>query len=397
MVSADNTIIAEYVSCDKGDRFFLVRDIVMTRYIVQRLVMLIPVLIGISIVIFSMLRLIPRDPATVMPGEHATPEQIEDFRERMGLNDPLYIQYLRYLQSVLRGDLGRASVTKEWVIVELRQRLPATIELTLGAMFVACTLGILAGVIAAYYHNSFFDLATMVGALIGVSMPVFWLGLILMYIFGFKLKWLPPSARMTVGVELLTLNEAYHLDQVLSGPWGAKIIAFTDFLSEFYVLTSILTGNLKALLDALRHLVLPSVALSSIPLAIIARMTRSSLLEVLGEDYIRTARTKGLRERAVLIGHAMKNAFLPIIAVIGLQVGVLSTGAILTETIFSWPGMGRLIVNRILARDYPSVQGSVLAIALIFVFVNLMVDISYAYLDPRIRYELGRSHVDDYC
>ena len=387
MKSADNTIIAEYVSRDKGDRFFLVRDIFMTRYIVQRLVMLIPVLIGISIVTFSMLRLIPGDPATVMPGEHATPEQIENFRERMGLNDPIYIQYLRYLQSVMRGDLGRALVTKEWVIVELRQRLPATIELSLGAMFVACTVGILAGVIAAYYHNSFFDLATMVGALIGVSMPIFWLGLILMYIFGFKLKWLPPSARMTVGIELQTLNEAYHLDQIFSGPWGAKVIAFTDFFSEFYILASILTGNWKALLDVLKHLVLPSLALGSIPMAIIARMTRSSLLEVLGEDYVRMAQAKGLRERAVLIGHAMKNAFLPIITVIGPQVGLLSAEAILTETIFSWPGMGRLVVNRILARDYPSVQGSVLVIALIFVFANLMVDISYAYADPRIRYE----------
>ena len=359
----------------------------MTRYIIQRLVMLIPVLLGISIVAFSMLRLIPGDPATVMLGERATIEQIADFRERMGLNDPIYIQYLRYLQSVLHGDLGRSSVTQEWVIVELGQRLPATIELSMGALFVACTVGILAGVIAAYYHNSFFDLATMVGTLIGVSMPIFWLGLILMYIFGFKLRWLPPSARMTVGVDLQTLNEAYHLDQVLSGPWGAKVIAFTDFLSQFYILASILTGNVKALLDSLKHLVLPSVALGSIPMAIIARMTRSSLLEVLGEDYIRTARAKGLRESGVLTRHAMKNAFLPIITVIGLQVGSLLAGAILTETIFSWPGMGRLVVNRILARDYPSVQGSVLAIALIFVFVNLIVDISYAYLNPRIRYE----------
>jgi len=349
--------------------------------------MLIPVLIGISVVTFSMLRLIPGDPATVMLGEHATIEQIEDFRERMGLNDPIYIQYLRYLQSVMRGDLGRSSLTQEWVIVELGQRLPATLELTLGAMFIACTVGILAGVIAAYYHNSFFDLATMVGALIGVSMPVFWLGLILMYIFGFKLKLLPPSARMTVGVELQTLNEAYHLDQILSGPWGTPVIAFTDFLSQFYLLASILTGDWKALLDVLKHLVLPSVALGSISVAIIARMTRSSLLEVLGEDYVRTARAKGLRERAVLTKHAMKNAFLPIITVIGLQFGGLLAGAILTETIFSWPGMGRLVVNRILARDYPSVQGSVLAIALVFVFVNLMVDISYAYLDPRIHYE----------
>ena len=334
-----------------------------------------------------MLRLIPGDPAKVMLGEHASEEQIEKFKEKMGLNDPLPVQYLRYVQSVAQGDLGRAILTKELVTVELAQRLPATIELSLGAMFVACLVGISAGIIAAYTHNSLFDLATMVGALVGVSMPVFWLGLILMYIFGFKLKWLPPSGRLTVGVELLSLREAYHLDQIFSGEWGAKILAVVDFLSHFYVLDSLLTGNFTALKDVLSHLALPSIALGTIPMSIIARMTRSSLLEVLGQDYIRTARAKGLRERAVLFGHALKNAFLPIITVIGLQTGLLLAGAILTETIFSWPGMGRLVVNRILARDYPSVQGSVLAIALIFVFVNLIVDISYAYLDPRIRYE----------
>ncbi len=359
----------------------------MTRYLARRLVLLIPVLIGISIVTFSMLRLIPGDPARVMLGEHATAEQIEQFRERMGLNDPFYVQYFRYLQSLLRGDLGRAILTNELVAVELAQRLPATIELTLGAMTIACLVGLTAGIISAYKHNSLFDLMTMVSSLVGVSMPVFWLGLVLMYIFGFRLKWLPPSARLTVGVELLTLNEAYHLDQIFTGELGAKIVAFSDFLSNFYILDSILTGNFTALRDALSHLVLPSLALGTIPMAIIARMTRSSLLEVLNQDYIRTARAKGQSEWAVLMIHAMKNAFLPIITVIGLQLGFLLAGAILTETIFSWPGMGRLIVNRILARDYPSVQGNVLVIAFIFVFVNLIVDISYAYLDPRIRFE----------
>jgi len=359
----------------------------LTRYIIQRLLLLIPVLLGISIVTFSMLRLIPGDPARVMLGEHATEEQIAEFRKRMGLDDPLYVQYFRYLQSLMRGDLGRAILTNEKVVVELAQRLPATIELSLGAMFIACVVGITAGVIAAYWHNSFFDLLTMAGALVGVSMPIFWLGLLLMFLFGYKLKWLPPSSRVTVGVELMTITEAYHLDQIFTGELGAKVIALCDFLSNFYVLTSIVTGNWAALRDVLSHLILPSIALGTIPMAIIARMTRSSLLEVLGEDYIRTARAKGLRERAVLMRHAMKNAFLPIITVIGLQMGLLLSGAILTETIFSWPGMGRLVVNRVLARDYPSVQGSVLVIALLFVFINLIVDISYAYLDPRIRYE----------
>lgn len=357
----------------------------MTRYIIQRLVMLIPVLLGISIVTFALLRFIPGDPARVMLGEHATEEQIAEFRKRMGLDDPIIVQYVRYLGRIARGDLGRAIRTNELVITELSQRLPATIELTLGAMLVACLFGITAGVIAAYYHNSFFDLATMVGALIGVSMPIFWLGLVLMYVFGFKLKWLPPSGRLTPGISMQTIPEFYNIN--LTGPIGEKVMKFLYFLSNFYVLNSILTRNWTALVDALKHLILPSFALGTIPMSIIARMTRSSLLEVLNQDYIRTARAKGLKETTVVFRHALKNAFLPVITVIGLQLGYLLAGAILTETIFSWPGMGRLVVNRILARDYPAVQGSVLVIALLFVFINLAVDISYAYLDPRIRYE----------
>jgi len=360
----------------------------MTRYIIRRLLLLIPVLLGISIVTFAMLRLIPGDPAQIMLGEHATPEAVERIRERMGLNDPIPVQYLRYLQSIIKLDLGRSIQTNRPVLEEISQRLPATIELTLGAMLVACLLGIPAGILAAYRHNSFFDLATMVGALIGVSMPIFWLGLMLAYVFGFKLKWLPPSGRLTVGIELLTIPEAWGISASFAQTWlGQKLVSFLDFLSGFYIIGSLLTGNWIALKDALSHLILPSIALGSIPMAIIARMTRSSLLEVLGEDYIRTARAKGLRERAVLLRHALKNAFLPIITVIGLQLGFLLGGAILTETIFSWPGLGRLVVNRILARDYPAVQGSVLVIALIFVVLNLLVDISYAYLDPRIHYE----------
>jgi len=357
----------------------------MIRYIAQRLVMLIPVLIGISIVTFSLLRFIPGDPARVMLGEHATAEQVAEFRKRMGLDDPLPIQYIRYLGRIIRGDLGRAIRTNELVTTELAQRLPATVELTLGAMFIACLFGITAGIIAAYYHNSLFDLVTMVGALIGVSMPVFWLGLILMYIFGFKLKWLPPSGRITPGIPLPTIPEVYNIH--LTGPVGEKVMWLLNFLSNFYILNSLVTGNWVALVDCIKHLILPSLALGTIPMSIIARMTRSSLLEVLHQDYIRTARAKGLRERAVIFRHALKNAFLPVITVIGLELGYLLAGAILTETIFSWPGMGRLVVDRILARDYPAVQGSVLVIAVLFVFINLAVDISYAYLDPRIRYE----------
>lgn len=353
----------------------------MARYILRRLVLLIPVLVGISIVTFAMLRLIPGDPARIMLGEHATEEAVARFRESAGLNDPIPVQYVRYAQRLLKGDWGRSIARNEWVTTELAQRLPATIELSVGAMFIACVVGISAGIISAYKHNSIFDLVTMVGALIGVSMPVFWLGLLLSYIFGFKLHWLPPSARLTVGVDLQTIAAAYNLH-----PTGF-VKSVLDFVSNLYVLDSIITANPKALLDSVKHLILPSIALATIPMSIIARMTRSSLLEVLSADYIRTARAKGQHERVVLLKHAMKNAFLPIITVIGLQFGGLLAGAILTETIFSWPGMGRLVVERILARDYPTVQGAVLVIALLFVALNLLVDISYAYLDPRIRYE----------
>jgi len=359
----------------------------LTRYIIRRLLLLIPVLIGISIVTFAMLRLIPGDPSEIMLGEHATSEAIAEIRERMGLDQPLPVQYLRYIESVLRLDLGRSIKTRRPVLQEIGQRLPATVELTMGAMLIACVVGLPAGILAAYKHNSAFDLGTMFVSLLGVSMPIFWLGLMLAYVFGFLLKWLPPSARLTIGVEMQTIGEAWGLTSGSTGPSVTRIMTPDEFFSGFYVLRAILTWNGRALKDVLSHLVLPSIALGSIPMAVIARMTRSSMLEVLCEDYIRTARAKGQRERAVLLGHALKNAFLPIITVIGLQLGFLLGGAILTETIFSWPGLGRLVVDRILFRDYPAVQGSVLTIALIFVVVNLLVDISYAYLDPRIHYE----------
>lgn len=360
----------------------------MTRYVVRRVLLLIPVLLGISIVTFAMLRLIPGDPAQIMLGEHATPDAIARIRERMGLDQPIPVQYVRYLGDVLRLDLGNSIKTNRPVTQEIAQRLPATIELTMGSMLVACVIGIPAGILAAYRHNSAFDLATMVTALMGVSMPVFWLGLMLAYVFGFKLRLLPPSARLTVGVSLPSLPEAWGLgESYAASAWGSKVVALLEFLSGFHVLTSVLTANWEALKDVLSHLILPSIALGSIPMAIIARMTRSSMLEVLNQDYIRTARAKGLRERAVLMRHALKNGFLPIITVIGLQLGALLGGAILTETIFSWPGLGRLVVDRILARDYPAVQGSVLMIAFMFVIVNLVVDVSYAFFDPRIHYE----------
>lgn len=359
----------------------------MTRYIIRRLLLLVPVLIGISIVTFAMLRLIPGDPAQIMLGEHATQEAVAEIRARMGLDQPIPVQYLRYLESVVRLDLGRSLKTNRPVLQEIGQRLPATVELTLGAMLVALVVGIPAGILAAYRHNSAFDLATMFGAMLGTSMPIFWLGLMLAYVFGFRLRLLPPSSRLTIGVDMQTIGEAWGLTSGATGPSSTGTLSADEFFSGFFVLRAILTGNLRALKDVLSHLVLPSVALGSIPMALFARMTRSSMLEVLGEDYIRTARAKGQTERAILLKHALKNAFLPIITVIGLQLGWLLGGAILTETIFSWPGLGRLVVDRILFRDYPTVQGAVLVIALVFVVVNLLVDVSYGFLDPRIHYE----------
>ncbi len=360
----------------------------MTRYIIRRILLLIPVLLGISVVTFGMLRLIPGDPALVMLGERATTERVAEFREKMGLDQPIHVQYLRYMRDLVRLDLGRSITSNRPVIEEIAQRFPATLELTLGAMAFAILFGITAGIIAAYKHNSLLDVSVMFVALLGVSMPIFWLGLMLAYLFAFKLHWLPPSSRITVGIELLPLVQAWGLDGTLVGaPLRHALRALLDFLSGFYLLDALLTGNWEALWDVTKHLLLPSVALGSIPMAIIARMTRSGLLDVLGEDYIRTARATGLRERAVLFSHALRNALLPIVTVIGLQLGLLLGGAILTETIFSWPGLGRLVVNRILARDYPAVQGSVIVIALTFVVINLIIDISYAYLDPRIHYD----------
>ncbi len=334
----------------------------MIRYITQRLLMLIPVLIGISIITFVMIRLIPGDPARIMAGERATEEQVQRVREMWGLDKPLHEQYIIYMKNLARGNLGRSLKRNEAVTQELRWALPTTIELAFAAMFVAILIGIPAGIIAAYKQNSWWDLLVMVGSMVGISMPVFWLGLLLIYVFALKLGWMPPSGRLSVGIKITPITGMYTVD-------------------------ALITGNWRGFLDALKHLIMPAVAVGTIPMAVIARMTRSSLLEVLRQDYIRTARAKGLAERAVIFRHALKNAFLPVVTIIGLQLGTLLVGAILTETIFALPGMGRLIVDRILSRDYPVVQGAVLVFAATFVFINLIVDISYAYLDPRIRYD----------
>ena len=356
----------------------------MISFLVRRLLLLIPVLLGILIITFSLARLIPGDPCTIALGEHATPAACKAYLDRMGLNDPLPTQFVRYLTSLVGGDLGKSIRTSETVSSIVLLRLPMTIELAFTAMIFATIVGITLGIIAALNRNSAVDVITMVIANLGVSMPVFFLGLLLAYLFAIVFKgtpiWLPPSARLTAGLSTVPLVKSFHLEGLQGLP-----LAVVTLFSNSVLFNSLISGNWKVLLDAARHLLLPAVAVGTIPLAIIARMTRSSLLDVLGLDYVRTARAKGLKERLVVFRHAFRNALLPIITIVGLQLGSLLGGAILTETIFGLPGLGTVMVTSIFARDYPVIQAAVVLIALIFVIVNLIVDISYAYLDPRIR------------
>jgi peptide/nickel transport system permease protein len=333
----------------------------MSQYIIRRLLLAVPVLIGVTFVAYAML-LMTGDPTGALAGEHASPELRAAVRERYGLDDPIYVQYWRFISQLAKGDLGTSIMTKTPVLTELKQFLPATMELALAAMTIAVIVGIPLGVVAAYRHNTFVDLNTTVVSLIGVSMPIFWLALMLLWVFGLKLDWFPTTGRIDPTIELNTITNLYVLD-------------------------SILTLNFEALKSSLHHLALPAIALATIPTAFIARITRSSMLDVLNAEYIRTARAKGVLEFTVVSRHGLKNAMLPVITVIGLQTGFLLAGAILTETIFAWPGMGRWIVNAIVTRNFPVVQAGVLVFALIFVFVNITVDVSYAWFDPRIRYK----------
>jgi peptide/nickel transport system permease protein len=332
----------------------------MIQYIIRRLLLVFPVIIGVTFLTFAML-LATGDPTSAMAGEHASPALRAAIREELGLDDPLLVQYGRFVWRLLQGDLGRSIMTRSPVQSELKLFFPATIELAMAAMFIAILVGIPLGILAGARHNSFIDLGTTLGALIGVSMPIFWLGLMLLWLFGLKLNWFPTTGRIGQDVQLQTITNLYILD-------------------------SIITGNIPALTSAIRYITLPALALATIPTAFIARMTRSAMIDILGMDYIRTARAKGLVERLVVTKHAFKNALLPVVTVVGLQTGSLLAGAILTETIFAWPGMGRWIVNAIVARNFPVVQIGVLVFALIFIAVNLLVDISYGWLDPRVRY-----------
>lgn len=323
--------------------------------------MLIPVLIGVSLIVFVLLRVAAPDPAPVVLGQHATDEQMNEWREANGLNDSVVEQYVDFITGAVQGDFGESYYTKTPVLDEIGSRFPATIEIAVFAIIVASVFGILIGVIAAVKKNSIIDNASMVLSLVGVSVPIFWLGILFIILFTKILGWLPASGRLDVTFSVNDVTGLYLIDTIISGDW-------------------------EAFKNALWHLILPGMTLALYTLAIISRMTRSSMLDTLNQDYIRTARSKGLGEGRVIIKHGLRNALMPIVTVIGLQFGALLGGAVLTETVFAWPGIGSYTVECINKSDFPVIQAVVLIIATIFVLMNLIVDIIYAFLDPRIKY-----------
>lgn len=357
----------------------------MTQYLFRRILASIPVLFGILIVTFILARVIPGDPCRSILGEKATAAVCERFIREKGLDRPIHEQLFIYIGEVFRGEFGdsiRLSLPVTRLLVE---RLPTTVELSLAALIISLLVGIPLGVISAVKHNSWIDVFTMMWANTGVSMPVFWLGLMLAYVFSLLLKdtpfWLPPSGRISAGMSDDPFYEVWGWVLPESGFRASLLI----FIARLNILNALLTANWELLKDAVKHLVLPAMALGTIPMALIARMTRSAMLDVLGQDYIRTARAKGLKQRAVIMKHAFRNSLLPLVTVIGLSLGGLLGGAVLTETIFGLSGVGRTLYEAITARDYVIVQAFTLVIAVFFVTINLIVDISYAYLDPRIR------------
>jgi peptide/nickel transport system permease protein len=351
----------------------------MIRFIVRRLLYSIPVLLGLLFVTFLLARVLPGDPCRAVLGERATDQVCNAFLERKGLNDPIWVQFWIYLRDVFTGNLGDSFRFGRPVTTLLMERAPITVELSLAALTVAVLVGVPLGIISGYKHNSAADVATMVGANMGVSMPVFWLGLMLQYLFAVLLRHtflsLPPSGSLDAGLIVRPFYELWHLPH-----WS-----IFEFFSNMNVLNAVLSANWTALRSAVGHLILPAVALGTIPMSVIARMTRSSLLDVLSLDYVRTARAKGLPERQVVIRHALRNAMLPVVTVIGLSLGTLLGGAILTETIFGLSGVGKSLYDAITARDYGVIQGFTLVVAVAFVLVNMVVDILYTYLNPKVR------------
>jgi ABC-type dipeptide/oligopeptide/nickel transport system permease component len=329
-------------------------------YIAKRLFHLGLIMFGVSVLVFLMLRMIPGDPARLLLGEFASPEELVRLRSQMGLDRSYPVQYGIYLKNILQGDLGNSLRNGAPVAAEIGARLPATLELAVAAMLIASVLGIAAGVVSAARQYSVFDYGSMFMALVGVSMPIFWLGLMLIYLLSVRFPIMPMMGRIGMGNEPSVVTGLMLVDTLLAGEVGG-----------FF--------------DALDHLVLPAFTLATIPMAIIARITRSAMLEVLNKDYVRTARAKGMSEAVVILRHALRNAFLPIVTVLGLNLGLLLGGAVLTETIFSWPGLGRYVVDSLMARDYAAVQGCILIFAGLMACINLIVDLVYVLLDPRIR------------
>jgi peptide/nickel transport system permease protein len=304
------------------------------QYIVRRLLLTIPVVFGVSLIVFSIIRLIPGDPARALAGVNATPEYIQQIRDRYGLDDPIHVQYGRFMKGLVTGDLGTSTFSRRPVTTEIGERFPRTLTLASISLLISTIVGVSAGIVSATRRNSLFDNVSMFVALVGVAAPVFWMALMLQLLFAVQLRWLPATG-----------------------------------------------------MGGIRHLILPAITLGMASAALMARITRSSMLDVLKQDFITTARAKGLAERVVVYKHALKNALIPVVTVLGLQFGILLGGAVLTETVFAWPGVGRLLVDAILRRDYPIVQGTVMLLAFLFVIINLVVDVIYAFLDPRIHYQ----------
>ena len=357
----------------------------MTIYILRRILLSIPVLFGILFATFTLGRLIPGDPCRAMLGEKATDAVCDDFNIRHGLDKPILVQFGYYVNEIVHGDFGRSFRFSKPVTELLVERLPITVELSFAALIISILVGVPLGIISAVKHNSWIDVLTMLWANMGVSMPVFWLGLMLAYIFALALKdtpfQLPPSGRLSPGLITVPFYETWNLKLAE----GSATFTIFNFISRMNILNGILAADFTLVKDAVIHLILPAMALGTIPMALIARMSRSAMLEVLGQDYIRTARAKGLRQRAVVMKHGFRNALLPLVTVIGLSLGSLLGGAVLTETVFNLSGVGRILYESITARDYGIVQAFTVVIAIFFVILNLIVDVSYAYLDPRIR------------
>jgi len=330
-------------------------------YILRRIAYVLPVLLGVVTVVFLALRLIPGDPAIALAGEKASAEQIEQMREALGLNRPLPVQYVEFIGRLASGDLGRSIRTGGDIRQELIENFAPTIELSIAALLIALAVGLPAGILAALRRRTPIEYGTMIGSLVGISMPVFWIGLMLIYWLGARAAWFPLSGTASAGLDI-------------------------PARTHFYTIDGLLTGDFAVFGDVLWHLVLPAITLSTITMAIVSRMARSSMLEVLGSDYLVTARAKGLSARTVVLRHALKNALIPVVTVIGLQLGALLSGAVLTETVFGRVGVGRYVLNAITARDYPVVQATVIVVALFVVVISLVVDLVYAILDPRIRY-----------